>query len=124
MNDPQLLQAELQIRGGIEDNSKIVFYCSTKTYVMTPHKNHLDQMVLMMGHKICFYGKISTIIPKLSLLALLIWSSVQALKVAADQNDKAKTMLNLTIRALHCVYLQKRTTVTVLFLNTAVIDTT
>ena len=25
MNDPQLLQAELQIRGGIEDNSKIVF---------------------------------------------------------------------------------------------------
>ena len=73
----------------------------------------------MMGHKICFYGKISTIIPKLS---LLIWSSVQALKVAADQNDKAKTMLNLTI--LHCVYLKKRTTVTVLFLNTAVIDTT
>ena len=29
----------------------------------------------MMGHKICFYGKIWLIIPKLSLLPLLIWST-------------------------------------------------
>ena len=29
---------ELQIRGGVEDNSKIIFsYISTKTYVVTPH---------------------------------------------------------------------------------------
>ena len=30
----------------------------------------------MMGHKICFYGDIWLIIPKLSLLPLLLWSSV------------------------------------------------
>ena len=29
----------------------------------------------MMGHKICFYGEIWLIIPKLSLLPLLIWSN-------------------------------------------------
>ena len=29
----------------------------------------------MMGHKICFYGQIRLIIPKLSLLPLLIWST-------------------------------------------------
>ena len=29
----------------------------------------------MMGHKICFNGKIWKIIPKLSLLPLLIWST-------------------------------------------------
>ena len=30
----------------------------------------------MMGHKICFDGEIWLIIPKLSLLLLLIWSTV------------------------------------------------
>ena len=29
-----------------------------KTYVVTPHLNRLDKTVLMMGHKICFYGEI------------------------------------------------------------------
>ena len=38
---------------GIEDNSNIFFYFSTKTYVVT----------LMMGHKICFYEEIWLIIP-------------------------------------------------------------
>ena len=31
----------------------------------------------MMGHKMCFYGEIRLIIPKLSLLSLLIWSTLQ-----------------------------------------------
>ena len=31
--------------------------------------------LLMMGHKICFNGEIRLIIPKLSLLPLLIWST-------------------------------------------------
>ena len=31
----------------------------------------------MMGHKICFYGNIWIIIPNLSLLLLLIWSTDQ-----------------------------------------------
>ena len=33
------------------------------------------ETVLMMGHKICFYEEIWIIIPKLSHLPLLIWSS-------------------------------------------------
>ena len=32
---------------------------------------------MMVGHKICFYGEILLIIPKLSLLPLLIWSTGQ-----------------------------------------------
>ena len=41
-----------------------------KTYVVTPHLNRLNEMVLLMGHNLCFkeYGKI---IPKLSLLPFL-----------------------------------------------------
>ena len=31
----------------------------------------------MVGHKICFYGKLWLIMPKLSLFPLLIWSTVQ-----------------------------------------------
>ena len=31
----------------------------------------------MMGYKICLYGEIWLIIPKLSLSSLLTWSSVQ-----------------------------------------------
>ena len=45
-----------------------------KTYVVTPHLNRLDETVLMMGHNIRFKGVICKIIPKLSLLPLLIWS--------------------------------------------------
>ena len=43
---------------------------------MTPHSNRFNEMVLMMGHKIHFYGEIWLIILKLSLLPLLIWSAV------------------------------------------------
>ena len=32
---------------------------------MTPHYNHLNEMVLMMGHKICFYDKIWLSYPKI-----------------------------------------------------------
>ena len=46
-----------------------------KTYVVTPHLNRLDKTVPITGHKICFNGEISLIIPKLSLLPLLIWST-------------------------------------------------
>ena len=35
----------------------------------------------MMGHKICIYGEIWLITPKLSLLPLLIWSTENALKL-------------------------------------------
>ena len=50
------MKPELQIRQGIEDNSKLFFsYFSIKTYVEPPHWNRLHEMVLMMGHKICLY---------------------------------------------------------------------
>ena len=52
-------------------------YFSTKTYVVTPHQNRLDETVLMMGHKICSRGEIWIIIHKLSLLPILIWSTVK-----------------------------------------------
>ena len=43
---------------------------------MTPHLRCLDEMVLIMGHKIFFMEYCGyTIILKLSLLPLLIWSS-------------------------------------------------
>ena len=42
---------------------------------MAPHENCLGEMVLMMGHKICFHGEIWLIIPELSLLPFLIWST-------------------------------------------------
>ena len=46
-----------------------------KTYVVTRHQNRLDETVLMMGHNILLNGEIQLIIPKLSLLPLLIWST-------------------------------------------------
>ena len=39
------------------------FRSGGKTYVVTPDQNHLDEMVLMVGHKICFYADYPYIIP-------------------------------------------------------------
>ena len=39
----------------------------------------------MRGHKVCFNGKIRKIIPKLSLLPLLIWSTVKAAKTKTTE---------------------------------------
>ena len=47
------MSCRASVKRGIEDNSKIIFsYFSMKTYVVTPQLNHLDETVLMMGHKI------------------------------------------------------------------------
>ena len=56
---------KLQIRGGIKDISKIFFSYFQLKHVVTPHKNgrNLDEMVLMMGHKIFFDGEVWIIIP-------------------------------------------------------------
>ena len=40
------------MRGGIEDNSEIIFLISLKTYVVTPRLNRFYEIALMMGHKI------------------------------------------------------------------------
>ena len=47
-----------------------------KTYVVTPHENRLCETVLMMGLNISSRGVTWKIIPKLSLLPLLILSTV------------------------------------------------
>ena len=46
----------------------------------------LIEMVLIMGHKICFYGEIRLIIPKFSLLPLLIWSTDDSMFVHGNVN--------------------------------------
>ena len=43
---------------------------------MTPHQNRLSETVLMRGQNVHFKGVLWKIIPKLSLLPLLIWSTV------------------------------------------------
>ena len=57
--------SELQTRLGIEDNSKIIFLISQQKHI------RLGDTVLMMSHKICFYGEISLISAKVFLLSLL-----------------------------------------------------
>ena len=47
-----IMNLELQIRGSIEDKLKIIFLISQWKHVVTPHKNRLEETVLMMGHKI------------------------------------------------------------------------
>ena len=48
-----------QVRGGIEDNSRDNFsYFSIKTYDVISHENYLREMVLIVGHNIC-YGRLS-----------------------------------------------------------------
>ena len=44
----------------------------------------------MMGHKICFYEEVLIIIPKLSLLLLLIWSP-ESNKVPMDLARRGNT---------------------------------
>ena len=44
---------ELQIRGVLRIIQRYFF-----SYVVTSHKNRLDETFLMMGHKIGFYGEI------------------------------------------------------------------
>ena len=44
-------------------------------YIVTPHKNRLNETVLMMGHNIHIERIIWKVIPKFSLLPPLIWSS-------------------------------------------------
>ena len=41
-----------------------------KTYDVIPHKNRLDETVLMMSHKICFYGEMWTVVSITSYLKL------------------------------------------------------
>ena len=42
-------------------------------YVVTPHLNRLCKTILVMGRDMSFKGVIWKIIPKLSLLPILIW---------------------------------------------------
>ena len=68
--------SELQIRGSIDVicNSKIIFLISQRKHMLWPLIRTVST-VLMVGHKICFDGEIGLIIPKLSLILPLIWST-------------------------------------------------
>ena len=44
----------------------------------------------MMGHKICFYEEILIIIPKLSLLLLLIWSPAHEQSMNTSKSKESK----------------------------------
>ena len=68
--------ALLQIRGCVEDNSKIIFsFLNENTCCDHSCCDRLGETVLMMGHKNCFQEEMWLIIPKLSLLPFLIWTT-------------------------------------------------
>ena len=67
--------SELHISSSIEDNSKVIFLSSLEIICCDSSSEPSRKTVLMMGHKICFYGEIWLIIPKLLMLPLPIWSS-------------------------------------------------
>ena len=57
----------------------------------------------MMGHKICFYGEIALLIPKLSLLPLLIWSTDLFMKSSKfDAADTKYSKLPQRVTG-HCI---------------------
>ena len=70
------LAVVLESRSNLRTPDKwIIFvYFSVKTNVVTS-KICLGEMVLERDPNICFYGEIPKIIPELSLLLLLIWST-------------------------------------------------
>ena len=71
-HDRVISKAVLQIiRGNRDDSEKKFSYFSTKTYVVTLHKNRLVETVLMMDHNICLMeieGKSSLNYPFFSFL--------------------------------------------------------
>ena len=69
-----LCKGTKQVGHSVPQNS--CSYFSMKTFVVTPHHNCLNETVLVTGHKICFYGEMWIIIPKLFQLPLLIWSTI------------------------------------------------
>ena len=73
-NKENYLLPELQISGGIEDNSQITFLISQQKHMLLP-LIRTGETVLMMGLNIRVKGVIWEIIPKLFLLPLLVWST-------------------------------------------------
>ena len=67
---------------------------------MTPYLNRLDETVLMVGHKKCFYGEMWLIIPELSMLLFLIWSS--ALSSNTFQDTCTKCTLLTSLKCQNC----------------------
>ena len=60
----------------------------------------------MMGHKICFYGEIWLIFPKLSLLPLLKWSIACMAAVCSDPHPSNDNMCSkVYFPVLHLIHL-------------------
>ena len=81
------LCAELQIiwvLGIIKDNLSSF---SMKKYVVIPHQNRLHETVLMMGHNICFHGKVRKIISKSSCYPLIPENFLVLLNYKVNNNQ-------------------------------------
>ena len=70
--------SELQIRGEIEDNSKIIFLFLNKNICCDPSLEPSRCDGSNDGYNISLKGVILKIILKLSLLPLLIWSTAKS----------------------------------------------
>ena len=66
---------KLQIRRDFQDNTDNFFYILGWKHVVTTYYNALGKAVLMSHYNICFSGEIVKIIPKSSLLPILILSN-------------------------------------------------
>ena len=57
----------------------------TKTYVMTPHLNRLEETVQMRGHNIWFQREIRKIIPQILLLSRILSRLEQYVRAGLNQ---------------------------------------
>ena len=64
-----------QIRKNNRDNSKLFFFFPNENICCDSNKNRLAETVLIRGHKVCFYRKISTITVKPAYVATSIKGS-------------------------------------------------
>ena len=100
-----LCNTELQIRGGIADNSKIIFLTSEWKHIW------YDPLLAPSlwngsndGFKTCFYGEVLLIIPKLSLLPLFIWSTGNN---CTDTEHQIRWILSIIVRFCFFLFLNQ-----------------
>ena len=65
---------------------------------MTPHLNHLNEMVQMRGHNIPFYAELTKIIPNHNQILLLIYSFVKLCFLVNDVDDYVCVFKNVAFR--------------------------
>ena len=66
-------------------------YFSLKPYVVTPHLSRLDETIQMRGHNICFYAKLTKIIPNYHQILPLIYDALRMLYSIFHHNCRIMT---------------------------------